>query len=107
MEDPETMEDVISLLVRRTLEACFKEKNFLILKALPTNVKTLMKKMELTKVPVNNHLNELEKLGLLTRQRGTGKVYPTQITKGFLRMHRKTEKIIEKDIVFFVKKAIK
>jgi hypothetical protein len=56
--------------------------NYHIVKSLPTNVEALMKETKLTKVPINNRLNELEKCGLLRREKGTGRVHPTELTTG-------------------------
>jgi len=106
MSNPETTDKLISVLARQAFSVCFKEANLSILETLPTNVKTLMEVLELTKVPVNSHLNELEKAGLLSRDKGTGNVYPTKMGKEFLKMYKKSKKIIEKDLVFLFKKAI-
>lgn len=57
-----------------------KPTNFKIICALPTNVDQIMIETGLTKVPVNKHLNDLEKYGLLRREKGTGCVYPTELT---------------------------
>ena len=58
--------------------------NFRILKMLPTDVNKLMKELDLTKMPVNTRVNELEKVGLVKRWKGTGKITPTDMTKDFL-----------------------
>ena len=57
-----------------------KPINFKIICTLPTSVDQIMIQTGLTKVPVNKHLNDLEKYGLLRREKGTGKVYPTELT---------------------------
>lgn len=57
-----------------------KPTNFKIICSLPTNVDQIMIETGLTKVPVNKHLNDLEKYGLLRREKGTGRVYPTELT---------------------------
>ncbi len=58
--------------------------NFKILKILPTDLKTVMKELNLTKMPVNTRLNELEKVGLVKRLKGTGKITTTEMTEYFL-----------------------
>jgi len=58
--------------------------NFKILKMLPTDLKAVMKELELTKMPANTRVNELEKVGLVKRWKGTGKVTSTEMTKDFL-----------------------
>lgn len=60
--------------------------NYKILKMLPTDTNTLMKELDLTKVPVNTRLNELEDVGLVKRKKGTGKVVPTDMTGYFLEL---------------------
>ena len=60
-----------------------KRINYLIIKMLPTDVESIKDEIGLTKVPINNRLNELEKYGLLKREKGTGKVYPTKLTELF------------------------
>lgn len=75
--------DIDELIENVTLNVFYigaKQTNFNILKILPTNVEQIMDETGLTKVPVNKHLNELEKYGLLRREKGTGKVYPTELT---------------------------
>lgn len=76
-----------------------KKTNFYILKTLPTNVEKVMKDTGLTKVPVNKHLNELEKLGLLKRVKGTGKVYPTELTDFFRSLIFETEKQVKTNLI--------
>ncbi len=58
--------------------------NFKILIMLPTDVNKLMKELNLTKMPVNTRVNELEKVGLVKRLKGTGKIISTDMTKDFL-----------------------
>lgn len=57
--------------------------NFYIIKTLPSDVERIMKETGLTKVPINRRLNEMEKYGLLKREKWTGKVYPTKLTELF------------------------
>lgn len=60
------------------------KNNYKILKMLPTDLKAVMKELDLTKMPVNTRINELEKVGLVKRRKGTGKVMPTEMTGYFL-----------------------
>lgn len=60
------------------------KNNYKILKMLPTDLKAVMKELKLTKMPVNTRVNELEKVGLVKRRKGTGKVMPTEMTRYFL-----------------------
>ena len=105
--DLEIINKLSSVLARNVFRAGGREVNFLILQELPANVKDLMKILNLTKVPVNSHLNELEKIGLLIRQRGTGEVFPTEITKCFLEMHENMKKMVGKNMVCIFSKSIK
>jgi len=61
-----------------------------------------MKTTELTKVPVNKHVNDLEKFGLLERDKGTGKVYPTKMTPLFISFIN----VIKKEIKVNVSKML-
>ena len=92
--DAETMDELTSVLAREVFNVGGEEVNFLILQELPTGVKDLMKILNLTKAAVNGRVNKLEKLRLLTRKLGTGKVFPTKITKCFLEMHENMKKIV-------------
>ncbi len=82
----EEFERLASDLALKVIHVGTDEINFKILEMLPTDVKTLIQKLNLTKAPINNHLNELEILNLLQRERGTGKVMPTENTKFLLEM---------------------
>ena len=105
--DAEIMDELTAVLARNVFKAGGGEVNFLILQKLPTNVKDLMEILNLTKVPVNGHVNKLEKMGLLTRRLGTGEVFPTEITKCFLKMHENMKKIVGKNMVCIFSKSIK
>src|SRR5665811_1808437 len=80
--DPE-LKTLIRKITLGVFETGAKETNFHILEMLPTTVDEIMKETNLTKVPVNNHINELEKYGLLQREKGTGRVNPTTMTTKF------------------------
>ena len=54
--------------------------NFKILNTIPNTIKGLMKEFKLTKMPMNRRVNELEKVGLLKRNRWLGEVEPTPLT---------------------------
>lgn len=58
--------------------------NYKILKMLPTDLKTVMSEVNLTKMPVNTRVNQLERVGLVNRRKGTGKIMPTEMTNYFL-----------------------
>ncbi|MCK5413626.1 MAG: hypothetical protein KAI57_04625 [Candidatus Pacebacteria bacterium] len=50
---------------------------------LPTSIDRIMEKTGLTKVPVNAHVNELEKYLLVKRDRGTGQIRCGENTECF------------------------
>lgn len=94
MKEPD-IEQIIRKITLNVFHIGSKEKNFFILESLPNNVEQIMKETGLTKVPVNKHLNELEKYGLLKRQKGTGNVYPTEMTNLFKLLIMETEKHVK------------
>lgn len=48
------------------------------------NINNMVKDIGLTKVPINIRINELEKVGLVDRRRGTGIVVLTEFGKVFM-----------------------
>lgn len=58
--------------------------NFGIVKSLPTTVKELQIKFNMTKMPMNKRLNELADVGLLEREKYEGEVKPTKLTDSFI-----------------------
>lgn len=75
------LNDTFALRVVRTGS---DEINFKILKMLPANIENMMKELNLTKVPINNRVNMLEKVDLVKRFKGTGNVVITDFGKFFL-----------------------
>lgn len=49
-----------------------REGNYQILKLLPSSIKELQKKMNLSKMPMNRRVNDLEAAGLVKRDKGYG-----------------------------------
>ncbi|MBU0959258.1 MAG: hypothetical protein KKB31_04920 [Nanoarchaeota archaeon] len=76
---------------------CDKD-NFRILQAIPNDVKTLMKEFNLTKMPMNKRINELEKVGLLKRERWKGSVEPTELTTKFLDLIKDIKEKIKEEL---------
>ena len=71
------------------------EKNFKILKLLPTTIEELQKELQTKGVkPIHDRVNQLEEMGLLIRQRGTGKIETSQMTNQFLKEIGEFEKVI-------------
>lgn len=82
-KDEMEIDKIVEFITLNVFHEGTKQTNYQILQMLPTDVENIMKKTKLTKVPVNKHVNELEKYGLLKREKGTGKVYPTKMTPLF------------------------
>jgi len=72
--------------------------NFFILKSLPSNLRDLQEKFQLSKMPMNRRINELEQVGLVKRDRYTGKVEPTELTKVFINMIEELKDEVVKEI---------
>ena len=80
-EIPENLMNVIGEKVTLNMLRVGCDKiNFKILNTIPNNIKGLMKKFDLTKMPMNRRVNELEKVGLLKRNRWLGEVEATPLT---------------------------
>lgn len=82
-KDEMEMDKIVEYITLNVFHKGTNQTNYHILQMLPTDVKNIMEKTKLTKVPVNKHINELEKYGLLKREKGTGNVYPTEMTPIF------------------------
>ena len=91
MENDIEIDELIENITLNVFNMGTKQINFKILKSLPTNVNSIMEETQLTKVPVNKHLNDLEKYGLVRREKGTGKVYPTELTTLFISLIKNVE----------------
>lgn len=85
-----TNEDEINQFVEEITLKMFHvgadEINYKILKLAPTNIKSIMDVIHLTKMPLNVRLNSLEEIGLIRRKKGTGKIVPTEFTQHFLNL---------------------
>lgn len=79
-------------------------KNFEILRSLPTTVKMLGKKLHISKMPINRRLNELEKYGLIRRERQNGWVKPTNLTIKFVSLIGRVNKDVNKNLFDFLNK---
>ena len=95
--DDKKIYEKLSLIDKVTLKIIqvgVNKTNFKILKMVPTDVDNIMKETGLSKVPVNVRLNELEKVGLITRFRGTGKISMTEFGKKFMKIIHDEENMI-------------
>jgi len=82
----EEIKEIVEDITLNMFNVGADKTNFRILKMLPTDLKAVMKELYLTKMPANARVNELEKVGLVKRWKGTGKVVPTEMTKNFLEL---------------------
>ena len=80
--------------------------NYQIMHLLPCSVSEIMTELDLTKVPVNNRLNQLEKCGLVERYRGTGKVHVTPFGYKFVESVQWLMSLVEDDKKDFVNRFV-
>ena len=73
--------------------------NYKIIKRLPTTMIKLQKELDITKMPLNKRVNDLEGVGLLIRKRYEGIVKETKISKKFLRVVDSLKVCVEKNLV--------
>lgn len=83
-EDMPSRFSLIEMVTLKVVRTGTDDINFKILKILPSNINTVMKELNMTKVPVNVRVNGLEKLGLVGRFKGTGNVILTDFGKFFI-----------------------
>lgn len=101
-QDKPTNTDINKLVEQVTLEVFHvgtKKTNYQILIMLPTNIENIMKETGLTKVPANNHVNDLEKVGLVKREKGTGRVEPTKMTNLFTHVIQDIENQVKSNVL--------
>ncbi len=72
--------------------------NFSILSMLPTNIDKIMTQFKITKMPVNRRVNELVRVGLAIRKKGSGEVLPTELTHTFLKVLKTISEGIKEQI---------
>lgn len=95
-------EEYINKIAERITLNLFKvgcdKDNFKILNLLPNTIKGLMKEFKLTKMPMNKRINELEKVGLLKRDRWKGNVEPSDLTVKFLKIIEEIKPRIKEEL---------
>jgi len=84
MKEDILIEKIIESATLNLFKVGCDKNNFRILKSIPSNVNNLIKEFNLSKMPMNRRINELEKVGLVKRDRWKGDVEPTELTKVFL-----------------------
>lgn len=68
------------------------------------NINEIIKEIGLSKVPINIRINELEKVGLVNRWRGTGIVVLTEFGKDFMKSIYAYQDIVRFNIMDMLKK---
>ena len=99
----DTLVESITLVV---FETGANAVNYQIMRLLPCSVSEIMVELKLTKVPVNNRLNQLEKCGLVERYRGTGKVHVTPFGNTFIECVQGLMSSVEDDKDDFVNRFV-
>jgi predicted transcriptional regulator len=99
-------DDMIESISLNMFRVGAKNNNFKILKLLPTNVDSVMDELGLTKVPVNNHFNELEKCNLLRRDKGTGTVHRAEMTGVFISCVDEIEDYVKANVLTMLKNMV-
>lgn len=94
----EEIKEIVENITLNMFNIGADKTNFKIIKMLPTDLKTVMMELNLTKMPVNTRLNELEKVGLAKRIKGTGKVISTKMTRDFRELINSIENKVEGEI---------
>ena len=106
MENDIEIDELIENITLSVFNIGTKQINYRILKSLPTNVNSIMEETQLTKVPVNKHLNDLEKYGLVKREKGTGKVHSTELTTLFISLIENIKKHVGTNVSNMLPKMI-
>ncbi|MBI5391308.1 hypothetical protein HZB02_07525 [Candidatus Woesearchaeota archaeon] len=96
--DKSLFENVTKKVTLNLFRCGTDQTNYHILEMLPCNIKEIMKDTNLTKMPANRRINELEKVGLLMRNRYEGKINPTKLTEIFLRTFQSMQQDILKEL---------
>jgi len=77
-------EKLIHGLTLKIFNLSTKPSNYRILKMLPSDVKSIMKEIKINKQNTNVRITQLEKVGLVRRDRGLGKVYSTTMSENVI-----------------------
>ena len=69
------------------------------------NINEMIKEIGLSKVPINIRINQLERVGLVNRWRGTGIVMLTEFGKDFMKLIYGYQEIVRSNVVDILKKT--
>ena len=106
MIDKKIYKDLSEKITLKIVQVGTDKTNFKILKTLPTSIESIMRETGLTKVPVNSRMNQLEKVGLAKRWRGTGRIVLTDLGEYFIDMIETGEEMVKGRIEDIIKKII-
>lgn len=82
-------------------------KNFNILKNLPTTIIKISKKLDITKMPANKRVNELEEVGLVKRKKKEGIIEQTGLTNPFIKTIESIQKGVNKELSSLIELSLK
>ena len=92
-------EKIIERETLNLLEIGSNKINYDILKSLPLDIKALMVVFNLSKMPMNRRVNDLEKARLLKRDRWKGKVEITELGRLFIKKVESLKKGFSKEYI--------
>lgn len=97
--------ELIDKITLKVVQTGVDKINFKILKMVRdgANINKVMKEIGLTKVPVNIRINELERVGLVNRWRGTGIVILTDLGKDFMNIINNYQDVVRSKLIYMLK----
>lgn len=98
--------ELIEKIALRVTRTGTDKTNIKILGMMPSDINTMMKELNLTKVPINVRINQLEKVGLVNRRRGTGIVVLTEFGKYFMELIYGYEDMVRSNVIDMLKRDI-
>ncbi len=103
----DTCNELIEKIALRVTRTGTDKINFQILAMIDNgngNINDMIKEIGLTKVPINIRINQLEKVGLVNRWRGTGIVVLTELGKNFMKLIYGYQEIVRPNVMNILKK---
>lgn len=103
-----TSNELIEKIALRVTRTGTDKINFRILEMIDDgngNINDMIKETGLTKVPINIRINQLEKVGLVNRWRGTGIVILTELGKDFMKLIYGYQEVVRSNVIDILKKT--
>jgi predicted transcriptional regulator len=100
--------DLIEKIALKVTRTGTDKINFQILEMIRNgngNINDMIKETGLTKVPVNVRINQLEKVGLVARWRGTGIVRLTELGKNFMKLIYGYQEIVRSTVMDILRRT--